>query len=292
MRHLLITTALALPLPAAAQDAALLLGQERYEQLDRVRAGDDVLASEDRFERLGFTVLSRANGRAEAVQDLAAAFQDQAGDAERLVVALSGHFVTDGARSWLLTAEAATPDLFTVPDVGLSVDSLLHVLSRRQGSAVLVIGAADPDAIDLGQSALSAGLAPFDVPQGVTVIRATPTVAAGVLNDVLTAPEAVIGTRLAANSDLQIDGFLPPDWVLMPGEIIVDEPAAPVGPSPDELTAEAVSWDEATAADTAESYRRYIAQFPQGRFVAEAETRIAAILAEPNRAGAFGRRST
>lgn len=70
----------------------------------------------------------------------------------------------------------------------------------------------------------------------------------------------------------------------MPGEIIVDEPAAPVGPSPDELTAEAVSWDEATAADTAESYRRYIAQFPQGRFVAEAETRIAAILAEPNRA--------
>lgn len=92
MRHLLITTALALPLPAAAQDAALLLGQERYEQLDRVRAGDDVLASEDRFERLGFTVLSRANGRAEAVQDLAAAFQDQAGDAERLVVALSRAF--------------------------------------------------------------------------------------------------------------------------------------------------------------------------------------------------------
>ena len=58
MRQLLLTTALVLPLPAFAQDAALVLGNERYEQLDRVRGADDVLRATDRLEALGFDVAS------------------------------------------------------------------------------------------------------------------------------------------------------------------------------------------------------------------------------------------
>lgn len=118
MRQLLLTTALLLPLPSFAQDVALIFGNERYEQLDRVNRADDILQATSRLEALGFEVFGRANGRIETAKDLAAAFQAGLESADRLVVAMSGHFVTDGTRTWLLTAEATTPDLFTVDDVG------------------------------------------------------------------------------------------------------------------------------------------------------------------------------
>ncbi len=284
MRRLLLTTAMLLPLPVFAQDVALILGNERYEQLDRVSRADDVLQATSRLEALGFDVFGRANGRVDAAKDLAAAFQAGLAGADRLVVALSGHFVTDGTRTWLLTAEATEPDLFTVDTVGVSLDSVLRILSARQGKAVLVLGVAQDDGLDMTDSALRAGLGTFNLPNGVTVIETTPTLAASVLAGPLTDPEAVIGETLAANPRLDIQGFLPPDWVLMPGEVIVDEADEDTGPSVAELNAEAALWDRATAADTAEAYRTYVNRYPNGRFVNEAEAQIEAILAEPNRA--------
>lgn len=284
MRSLLLTTALILPFPLWAQDAALVLGMERYEQLDRVNRADDVLDAVDRLEALGFTVSSRANARIAAAKDLAAAFQAEVADADRLVVVLTGHFVTDGTRTWLLTAEAVAPDLFTVEDAAVSLDSLLVLLSETPGKAVLLLGAADPDDLDLDDSALQAGFGDLAIPQGVTLIRTTPANAANLLESQLTEPEAVIGQQLLQNPSLTVSGYLPRDWVLMPGDIIV-EPTAPVqGPSQADLTAEAALWDQTTAADTVDAYRTYVARYPQGQFVDDAEAQIEAILAEPNRA--------
>lgn len=285
MRALLLTTALMLPLPVFAQDVALVLGMERYEQLDRVNRADDLLNATDRFEALGFDVFSRANGRVLAAKDLAAAFQAGAQDADRLVVALSGHFVTDGARTWLLTSEAADPDLFSVDDAGLSLDSVLQVLGARPGQAVMILGAADPDDLDMEDSGLSSGIGALDIPQGVTLIRTTPQVAATVLSNELTEPEALIGQRLRANPSLFVDGYLPADWVLMPSQVIVETPApTPVSRTTTDLNAEAALWDRTTAADTVVAYRNYVARYPSGRFVDDAEQQIEAILAEPNRA--------
>ncbi len=284
MRRLLLSTAFVLPLPALAQDAALILGNERYEQLDRVNRADDVLGGVDRLEALGFDVSSRANGRIDAVKDLAAAFQTQVSDADRLVVSLSGHFVTDGTRTWLLTAEATEPDLFTVDDVGLSLDSVLRILATRPGKAVLLLGAADPDDLDMEASGLTAGVGRMDIPQGVTLIRTGPLMAANVLTGFLTEPDAVIGQRLLINPSLFIEGYLPPDWQLM-GSIVDDVPTpVVVTPSETDLNAEAALWDRTTAADSVEAYRLYVARYPEGRFTNDAEAQIEAILAEPNRA--------
>ena len=293
MRHLLLTTALMLPLPVVAQDVALVLGAERYEQLDRVRRADDVLGATDRLEALGFEVFERANPRIASARDLAAAFQDGAGQADRLVVALSGHFVTDGTRTWLLTAEADAPDLFSVQEMGLSLDSVLRVLESRPGKAVLLLGTAETDDLDLRGSGLQAGIGRLDVPQGVTLLRTSPSMAATVLSGPLTEPEAEIGQRLLINASIIHAGYLPFDWVLMPAEVEVETPdpvadPEPTGPTTAELNAEAALWDRATAADTAEAYRAYIARYPSGRFVDDAETQIEAILAEPNRAARLG----
>jgi peptidoglycan hydrolase-like protein with peptidoglycan-binding domain len=283
MRRLLMTTALVLPLPVLAQDAALVLGNERYEQLDRVNRADGVLRAVDRLEALGFDVFSRANGRVDAIKDLAAGFQVQSDDADRLVVALSGHFVTDGTRTWLLSAESTEPDLFTVDDSGLSLDSVLRILALRPGKAVLLLGAADPDDLDMEDSGLRAGVGTMEIPQGVTLIRASPSVAASVLSGILTEPEAEIGRTLASNSALLLDGYVPIDWQLMPNVVIVEPTVAPTGPTESDLNAEAALWDRTTDADTVEAYRIYVARNPAGRFVNDAEAQIAAILAEPNR---------
>lgn len=290
LRRLLMTTVLTFPLPLWAQDVALVLGQERYEQLDRVSRGDDLPSARNRLEALGFDVFSRANGRVDAVRDLAVSFQAGVADADRLVVALSGHFVTDGRRTWLLTAEADAPDLFTVDMQGLALDSLLSLLGQRPGQAVLLLGAADRDDLDLSDSDLRSGVGQLAIPQGVTVVETSPRDAASLLSREMTEPEANLGAAFADDDDLRVSGFAPKDWVLMPPEVIVEDPEEstftprPTGPSPAELTAEAALWDRATAADTAEAYRSYIARYPNGRFVDEAETQISAILAEPNRA--------
>lgn len=133
-------------------------------------------------------------------------------------------------------------------------------------------------------SALRAGVGAMAVPTGLTVIRTNPITAANVLNGPLTEPEAVIGRRFATNPRLTVEGFLPLDWVLMPGEVIVDQPDEDAGPTEAELNAEAALWDRTTASDTVQAYRNYVARYPQGRFVNDAEAQIEAILAEPNRA--------
>lgn len=284
IRRLLMTTVLVLPVSAVAQDVALILGNERYEQLDRVSRADDLLGAVSRLEALGFEVASRANGRVDVVKDLAAAFQVQADDADRLVVALSGHFVTDGTRTWLLTAEATEPDLFSVDDVALSLDSVLRILAARPGKAVLLMGAAEPDDLDMDDSGLRAGVGDMDIPQGVTVLRTTPSIAASTLSGLLTEPEATIGLQLAANPSMFTSGYLPADWILMPSEVIVETPEpTPNGPSEADLNAEAALWDRTTGEDSVQAYRNYVAQYPTGRFVNDAEAQIEAILAEPNR---------
>ncbi|AGI69946.1 hypothetical protein OAN307_c45960 [Octadecabacter antarcticus 307] len=284
VRRLLMSTVFVLPLPVLAQDAALVLGNERYERLDRVNRADDVLGAVDRLEALGFDVFGRANGRVDAVSDLAAAFQAQLDDADRLLVALSGHFVTDGTRTWLLTAESTEPDLFTVDGAGLSLDSVLRILAQRPGKAVLLLGAADPDDLDMGDSRLRAGVGDMEIPQGVTLIRTSPSMAATVLSGVLTEPEAEIGRSLASNSALSLDGYFPIDWQLMPGVVIVEPILPTTGPTESDLNAEAALWDRTTDADTVEAYRIYVARYPEGPFVDDAEAEIVSILAEPNRA--------
>ena len=68
MRHLALTSALglaaAMGAPALAEDAALLLGNLRYEELGRVARASDVIEAADELRSLGFAVEALQNGRA------------------------------------------------------------------------------------------------------------------------------------------------------------------------------------------------------------------------------------
>lgn len=283
MRRLLLTTALiATPFLAQAEDAALILGVERYERLDRVSRADNLLDSQEGLRSLGFAVQARANPRGDVAHDVAAAFAEDAETAERLVVALSGHFVTDGRRNWLLTAEAQDPRLFGMRAYALSVDSLLQVLAARPGQAILLLAPGDARDLDLSGPVLRPGLGALEIPQGLTVLRGDPSDVADFMENDLVEPSADLSVALEDRSDLVVAGFLMPGWSPMPAAIEAF-PEDPETPDEDRLIAEAAAWDAAEADDDVDGYRAYIRAFPDGRFVDLAEERISAILDEPNR---------
>ena len=264
---------------AFSQDAALLLGNERYEQLDRVARADDVLRARPGLEDLGFEVSALRNGRADTTHEAVAQFVASAEDAERIVVVVSGHFVTDGMRTWLLTSDAATPSLFSIAQTAVSIESLLHVLSTAPGQSLLVLG---PDSV--GGAALDPwlryGLGALDIPQGVTVVRGQPRDVVEFSTEALTEPGLDIAAELPEWRSLRGEGYLPRTWILMPIEEPMPEPEA----EPEDQSAnEDAMWQGAVALDTVAAYRSYIRAFPNGRFVNEAEEVIEDILTEPHR---------
>ncbi len=279
MRILLTALTLTiLPLAAAAQDAALLLGNDRYDSLGRVSGAGNMIEAEDGLQDLGFEVAAVRNGRASQISSELDDFADRAGDADQLVVGLAGRFVTDGTRTWFLLTDAAYPTLFGMDASAVSVDALLTVLGSKPGRAVLVL-AGDGGDDDYGPF-LREGIGDLAIPQGVTVIsgpiRATTAFARGELVD-----EGADLVEAALDRDLTLAGYLPARLVLVPGEVEAAQPAAPAGPDP---AADARGWQVAQRADNAAGYRAYLEAFPNGRNVSEAQDRLEAILAEPNRA--------
>lgn len=264
---------------AQAQDAALVLGTERYEQLGRLARGAEVVDAAKALERFGFEVVALPNGRAGSTAAALAEWIDGVDEAERLVVALSGRFATDGDRTWFLTAEIEGPGLLSLGDRAVSVDALMAVLATRPGQAVLLLGV-EPES-GAYDAWLSAGIGPLDVPQGVTVIRGAPRPVAQFLGSEMVVPEGDLIALARANGRMTLSGFVPSTLVLMPeeGEVRPPEPEEPQGPD----AAEVALWEGAKALDTVVAYRNYLARYPRGAFSAEAEELIAAIVAEPNR---------
>ncbi len=266
---------------ALADDAALILANDRYERLGRVSLADDVLEAQDGLAAMGFDVVALRNGREDQVEDALADFLDASQEAERQVIVLAGQFVTDGARTWFLTSDARQPALLSLGSRAVSVDSLLQIAARTQGQAIVLLapaGLSGPAADEW----LRFGLGDLDAPQGVTIIRGLPRDIADFANDALIVPGADLASVIANNTGLLGSGYLPRVWMPMPDDDAeIDEPEPPVD---DNSAADTAAWDAAKALDTVEALRDYIRRFPGGAHTAEAETLIADILAEPNRA--------
>lgn len=286
MRRILLTTVFALSTTSVlADDAALILGTERYEVLGRLSGGAAVIDATEPLKALGYTVTALPNGRADTLAAALAGFMavNPGGipGSDHVIVALSGRFVTDGGRTWYLTADAAAPTLLTLGPTALSVESLLHVLARAPGRAVLLLGV-DPAGDAVFDPWLHEGLGRLTPPQGVAVLRGAPSdLAAFMAGDMATA-QADLAKLVADNGKLAVQGFLPPGMVFMPAAATEAPVIAP--PVVMDTTAEVALWDGAVALDTVEAYRNYLRRFPTGPHADAAETAIAAIIAEPNRA--------
>lgn len=282
MRRLLLTTALTLmALPAVAEDAALLLSVERYRTLDRFVGGTSITSAASELSDAGYTVDVSSNQSMAEMTKLLQQFQSRSTDADRLVVGMSGKFVTDGTRSWLLSASAPTPNLFGINQEAVSIESVMQVLATVPGQAILLL-AHDKSDNSRYDTYLRAGFGTLDIPQGVTVIIGDPRNVTRLIEEVIVTPDAEVVEAVASNRNIVLFGYRPRSLVMQTAPAAADD--RPQAPYIVDRVAENLRWREAVSEDSLEAYRAYLQAYPRGTYVREANQAIAAILAEPNRA--------
>jgi len=282
MRNFLMTTTCILwGGMAVAEDAALLLGIERYAELDRLAGAADMDDAGDALAGVGFDVTALRDAAAARLPTTLAGFAEAASDADRIVVGLAGRFATDGTRQWLLPVDQDAPGLFNV-QVGVSLESLLSVLGQAPGQAVLVLGTETSDRTRY-DAFVRAGIGAPDVPQGVTVVTGRVSDAVAFVAD-LAEPGADLMALAAANRRLTVTGFAPASLVMVPSDVTPVEPTEAPELSEADRAAEEALWEGAVALDTADAYQNYVERYPEGAFVEEAEALILEIATEPNRA--------
>lgn len=279
MRKLLLTSALALCGQAAlADDIALVLGNTAYSSLGGLSRGADATVATNGIAALGFDVTVLRDGRANDTAAALGAFMADVPAAERMIVVLTGRFVTDGDRTWFLTADATSPSVLTGRSDMVSVESILDVLARAPGKALLLLGA-DPAEDDAYDPWLSEGIGTLDVPQGVTVLRGAPRDIADFLRSGLSQGGADLSDLVTRNGRLMPEGYFPQGFDFMPTTPVVVQPQPPA----DTSAADEALWRRVAAQDNVDAYRGYLLQFPNGIHADEANAAVAAILAEPFR---------
>jgi peptidoglycan hydrolase-like protein with peptidoglycan-binding domain len=277
MRRLpLIATLSLLALPVLAEDAALLIGVERYDDLRRVDDATDILGSADSLRSAGYSVGTLANGSARDTNRLLERFATDAADADRLVVGLAGQFITDGERSWFLAEDANRPSPFGLGDA-VSLETVMNVLAQAPGQAVLILGY-DQGADAVFGDYLRQGVGDLSVPQGVTVIYGAPRFTDGVVNNAVAKAGADVMAFVRDSRRLRALGYQPDTLVMQQAEQ-ADGPTNTPSARPNGL----VAWDDAQEADTIEAYRNFIETYPNSRYVANARRNLNALENDPVR---------
>ncbi|MCL7464183.1 peptidoglycan-binding protein [Phaeovulum sp. NW3] len=284
MRKVLMTSAAlaALALPAGAADLAMVLANGDYETLSDLRGGTAPAQARAALERAGFTVLAEDDADAGEIRARLARLIADAPKADRIVVALSGHFRHSDRETWFLPVDAETGDFNEAVTRGLPLSAVLTVLARHPGQAVLLLGAdAVRDAPRAAGGYLFEGVGSIDIPQGVTVLTGAPAAVGDYLGGDLLRPGTAIDTA-AARADLRAAGFLPKGHVLIAAGPATDTTSA--APQARPADDDRAYWDLAQRENTVAAYQLYLERFPRGEQARTARERIAAIEAEPARA--------
>lgn len=278
MRKLLLTgvAVAVLGLPAHAADLALVLGNANYERLDDLRGADAPAKSEDALQQAGFSILSEDDADAAEIRARFRDFVTRAAGADRVAVALSGHFAQSGNETWFLPTDARDLSLPEAVSEALPLSAVMTVLAAHPGQAVLMLGESDETSSDTGLT--RPGIGTLTIPQGVTVLRGSPKQVANLMSDGLTKPGARLLSE-AQSEGLSVEGFGPTDYSFVTASS--DAPPAPV-PTP-KADPSAAYWDLAQSQDTIDAYQLYLQRYPDGPKASDARDRIATLKAEPAR---------
>lgn len=260
--------------PLRAENIALLIDTRSYDTLPDLRNATGLDRAEGVLSRRGFEVVSArdlpiADLRAELAALQARLVQ---GDIARLVVVASGLFAASDSGSWLLGADADQPNLATADGAGLRLDTVMEIAASASDAAHLWL--VEPSGVSL-QNAFGPGLRAglperLIVPRNVAVLRGPARTVMSGLEAVLQ-PGTTLSEVLAATRGLRAQGNVP---VLVP---FLPEGFAPA------TQADRQAWDSARTADTEDSYRSYLSQYPNGLNAQEARQRIDALRNSPER---------
>lgn len=253
----------------ALADAALILVQSDYDEIADVPGANQAAALAQLAAEAGFDVTASLNDGARDSARAVAGFRRAAQDGERVMILISGHVMSDGTNTWLLTREAEAPSRFDVGSMAVPLEPLMDLASGFPGQAVVMIAASGDD---LGASDLTP-VERIEAAQGVTVISGPLDRLTRLTREELLVPGLPLSAVIAgAPRGVEGSGYISPATSFLPAE---DGTLRPAPPAP-----EAAFWVVAQTLGNAEGYRLYLDHFPDGRHAEDAGNALAGLEAE------------
>lgn len=253
-----------------AQDRALIISNEFYQNQPRFRGTRTIVDLERDFRDAGFEVQRLGNTRSNFSEAAAARLWRWLSKADKLVIVVSGQVVRANGVPWLLHTDAERPNSLSIGRSGLPLRPLLAFAAKRPGDAVIAI-AENTDKLSLGRG-VAKGYRPRDIPQGVTVVWGGPDqVAAFVAGDLLRPGRALAQAAKEAPEGLRIDGYVPASRAFLAARSGGDAKAA----------IERDFWRRTRERNTLNAFEQYLTRYPNGAYVAEARRRADALRLTP-----------
>lgn len=259
-------------LPSLAKDYALVLSNHSYDARADAPGAARHKGFASALERAGYSVLQGQNMDAGSMARLGAEFQARlrAGQVDRVIVVLSGHFVDGPLNSWLLARDSRALNAYNIGQFGLSMAAINDTLAQHAGKALLVLTPSGAG-LELG-SGVRKGTSRVGVHHGVTMMVGRADPALDVLrNRVLTGQTL---NRIAREAKgVALSGYLP------------NKPLGGITVKPRRVVsdAEASFWRAALDLDSIEGYEAYLRRYPSGAYVTTARQRIAELRDAPRR---------
>lgn len=275
-KPIVLCAALLAGLPAWAQDAALVIGNENYRNAADISAADDALDAAGALEGIGLVMRKGSDLNTDDMRGLLAAHYGDTSAAGRTVILLAGHFVHAEAETWFLGTEADRPGLADVDAAALPLSTILAIAAERPGKALVLLGT-EERRIDPGRG-LVAGIGEIDIPQGVTVVTGDADDIAEFAQEVVSARGQTIAALAARARGMVVRGYLGDAAPFLP----VAEAAGPSAPERSPSAAEAALvierelWETTREIDTKLAYEAYLRRYPEGLFADAARRAIAA----------------
>lgn len=267
--------ALVLPGLAFAQPAALIIGNERYEDFRSVPGADDFGDLRDALPDAGFSSTAVTNADESAMRRALTRFSAEAEAGEGALVLLSGRFVHTATETYFLARDSEANSLSVLYRDALPLSVVTAILAETPGRAVLALGTAEPGTVRAAY--VDAGPGDIALPSGVTLVTGRPDDVREALT-ALVEGDAVLSEDALAGFDVEGAGFLPWNGRLSFAELA----AAPTPPRRDD--GEVAYWEAVRGLDTIEGYENYLGRYPRGVNAAEARQRIIALRDAPRRA--------
>lgn len=216
-----------------AENLALIIANQNYKDFGDARDAFDATLANDALRAADFDLKIIRNLNRKGLAKVAAGIRSDIETSDRVIIFVSGHIVSTGRESWLLTTDAKRVDGLLVGAYGLPIHVLADLLADKAGAAVLLVGHSGA-ARRLGKG-LEYGYIAAEIPQGVTVFSGRTGDLVTVLREQLLQPGTSIGEAAeAAPPGVAAYGFLSRLVGIFPA-VVAGDPADPADQDAQEL---------------------------------------------------------
>lgn len=259
-----------------AADLAFVVGTGGYTNLPAVSDGDSMLQVAQGLRARNYTVIEGSGPSEAEMKELFADFTGQVDEADRIVVVLSGRFLTLGSETYYAPRDLSGPEPRAVAFDAMPLSAMLAWLGQRPGEAVLFL-ATDDTPRDSGFNGVGLGIGPLDIPQGVMVAEGSPRDVRFGFAQFFLNPRLSIAEAAAAYPVLDYSGFLSRRLSL--GAVANsqgNDDAVAIErdqPTPEEQA----FWRVVDELASKDGYEAFLRRYPDGQFSGLARQRLAAI---------------